>query len=216
MKAFGNNIKAVLFDHDDTLVATMERKWAQHKFIAKKHYGKTLTDEELKTHWGKPMRELLGILYDTQDIDGAMANVVICRDNFPKIIYKYSISVIEQLHLQGKLVGVVTATIEESFLHDLEYNNVQPSIFDYIQTSDHTKYHKPDPQVFEPTIKWLNEQEIAPNEVLYVGDGLMDMHAALGAGFHFIGVETGLTTKNQFAKHGVLSLPNLANLPSLV
>ena len=43
-----DKIKAVLFDHDDTLVDTIGTKWAQHKFIADKYYAKQLTDEEIK------------------------------------------------------------------------------------------------------------------------------------------------------------------------
>ena len=33
-------IKAVFFDHDDTLVGTIGTKWAQHKHVAKLYYGK--------------------------------------------------------------------------------------------------------------------------------------------------------------------------------
>jgi phosphoglycolate phosphatase len=45
--------RAVVFDHDDTLVATIEAKWAQHKHVARTWYGKALSDEELREHWGQ-------------------------------------------------------------------------------------------------------------------------------------------------------------------
>jgi len=61
---------------------------------------------------------------------------------------------------------------------------------------------------------WLKNQRISSDEVLYVGDGLQDMKAAQDAGFNFIGVETGLTTSDQFKKYGSLSLPSLASLPA--
>ena len=41
------------------------------------------------------------------------------------------------------------------------------------------------------TSMWLESEAIRPDEVIYVGDGLHDMKAALGAGFSFLGVETG-------------------------
>ncbi len=50
-RLIGRHIKAVLFDHDDTLVATDERR----------------------EHWGKPLEQLVGLLYDTADIEQAMA-----------------------------------------------------------------------------------------------------------------------------------------------
>ncbi len=55
-------IKAILFDHDDTLVQTIKSKWAQHKYIAKTFYHKNLKDEELRLHWGKPFTELVELL----------------------------------------------------------------------------------------------------------------------------------------------------------
>lgn len=41
-KQFKDNIKAVFFDHDDTLVGTIEAKWAHHKYVARTWYGKEL------------------------------------------------------------------------------------------------------------------------------------------------------------------------------
>lgn len=48
-------IKAVLFDHDNKLVATKEAKWAHHKFVAQKFYGRELLDDDILPHWGKPL-----------------------------------------------------------------------------------------------------------------------------------------------------------------
>ncbi|WP_414479912.1 HAD family hydrolase, partial [Pseudomonas aeruginosa] len=81
---------------------------------------------------------------------------------------------------------------------------------DYTQTADDTPFHKPDPRVFEPALTWLETQDVRPEEVYYIGDGLHDMKAALGAGFNFLGVETGLVTAEQFAEHNVISIPTIA------
>lgn len=53
---------------------------------------------------------------------------------------------------------------------------------------------------------------MTPAEVLYVGDGLHDMRGALGAGFNFLGVETGLVTAKQFQMAGALSIPGIEHL----
>ena len=82
----------------------------------------------------------------------------------------------------------------------------------YIQTEDDTIYHKPDPRVFGPTLNRLSENEIKREEVVYVGDGLNDMKAAQGAGLEFIGVGTGLTSLEEFAKHQVRAIPKLSDI----
>lgn len=209
-------IKAVLFDHDDTLVATKEAKWAHHKFIAQKFYGRELLDDDILPHWGKPFPQLVCLLYGTDNLEEALANNASCHEDFPKVLLKDTIPVIRQLHSRGRLIGIITATSRFSFEHDLTLHGIPRELVDYTQTADDTPFHKPDPRVFEPALKWLRTQKVAPKEVLYVGDGLHDMRAALGAGLNFVGVETGLTTTNQFQEHGVISLPTVADLKRIL
>ena len=206
------HIKVVLFDHDDTLVGTKDTKWAQHKFTAKKYYGKELTDEEIKLHWGKPLEELICILYSTTDADQAMMHLKRHHLEFPKDLFAETIPTLTQLKAKGFLTGVITASNRYSFEHDLNLHHIASMLLDYTQTSDDTKFHKPDSRVFEPVIAWLTKQHIHPSEVIYVGDGLHDMKAALGAGFQFIGVQTGLVTAKEFQQNGAKSVVNIAHL----
>ena len=208
----GENIKAVLFDHDDTLVGTIGTKWAQHKHVASKYYGKELTDEEIKLHWGKPLRELVCLLYGTDDVEQAMANNTACHEDFPKELFVASIPTLKHLKAAGKLIGIITATSRFSFEHDLTLHEVPQDLLNYTQAADDTPYHKPDPRVFEPALAWLDEQGVQPEEVVYIGDGLHDMKAALGAGFGFLGVETGLVTAEQFTENKAISIPSIADL----
>ncbi|HSW48199.1 MAG TPA: HAD hydrolase-like protein [Candidatus Saccharimonadales bacterium] len=211
-----SNIKVILFDHDDTLVGTRKAKFAQHKHVAKTYYGKDLSDEEIDLHWGKPLTQLVCLLYGTNDIEDALAKNYSSRVNFPKLLFKETIPTLKYLHSHNKLLGVITATTRNSFEHDLQSLGIPEKLFDYIQTAEDTKYHKPDPRVFEPTIAWLKGKNIDSKEVLYVADGLHDMKAALSIGFNFIGVETGLTTRTQFAENGVVSVTNVGSLVKII
>lgn len=212
MQHIKSHIKVVLFDHDDTLVGTIEAKWAEHKHIAKKYYGKDLTDDELREHWGKPLRVMMGLLYGTDDLEQAMSYNKATHHNFPKKLQNDTISTLQYLHDKGKKLGVITATHKFSLDYDLETLGIPKKLFDYIQTEDNTLFHKPDPRVFKPALAWLEKQNIKPAEVVYVGDGLHDMQAALGAGFEFIGITTGLTTKDQFKANGAWSINRLRDL----
>ena len=204
--------KVVLFDHDDTLVGTITAKWAQHREVARKYYGKELTDEDLKEHWGKPLQELVCLLYGTDDAEQAMAHNLSNHEAFPKELFVATIPTLQHLRAAGKLLGIITATSRFSFEHDLDLHQVPRKLLDYTQTADDTSYHKPDPRVFEPAIAWLEAKGIRPDEVAYVGDGLHDMKAAVGAGFSFVGVETGLVTVEEFREAGAVSVPTIADI----
>ena len=208
----GENIKAVLFDYDDTLVGTVGRKFAQYKHVAKKYYNKDLTEDEVKQHWGKPLGELLRLLYGTDDVEQAIAINTAHDKYFPTELFVASISTLKRVKSAGKLIGIITATSRFNIERDLATHQIPHSLLDYTQTADDTTFHKPDPRVFEPAIVWLASQEVLPNEVIYIGDGLHDMKAALGAGFNFLGVETGLVTAEQFAGNGATSIPKIADL----
>ena len=207
-----DHIKAVLFDHDDTLVDTKGTKWVQHKFIAKTYYSKDLTDAEIIMHYGKPLEELICLLYGTTDAEQAMDYLLKHHHEFPKNLFKETIPLLRHLKTKGLLTGVITAASRYSFEEDIETHKIPRELFDYTQTSGDTKCHKPDPRVFEPANTWLASKNIKPNVVVYIGDGLHDMKAALGAGFSFIGVQTGLVNAKQFKEAGTKSISGIANL----
>jgi phosphoglycolate phosphatase len=211
-KLISKNIKAIIFDHDDTLVGTIEAKWAQHKHIALKYYNKQLLDKELIEHWGKPLRELLGIWYNTDDLDLAYERVLKHHADFPKRLFDETLGVVENLRQQGKFVGIVTGTARLSLEFDIKTLGIPPGLFDYIQTEDDSDFHKPDPRVFDPAKAWLASHGIKPNQVIYIGDSLHDMNAANGAGFGFIGVTTGLITKEKFTRADAKSIDSLTQL----
>jgi phosphoglycolate phosphatase-like HAD superfamily hydrolase len=207
-----NEAKAVFFDHDDTLVGTMKAKWAQHKYIARKFYGKKLKDEELRSHWGEPFTSLLKSLYGTDHIDIAMSYNIATRTQFPKLLFKDTLATLKFFHGTEKKIGMVTATTLSSLQNDFNTLGISKQLFDYLQTEDDTYFHKPDPRVFEPALKWLSKHNIEPSEVVYVSAFLKDFLAAREAGLNFIGVATGLTSLAEFTKHQVPVIPYLSSL----
>jgi phosphoglycolate phosphatase-like HAD superfamily hydrolase len=163
-------------------------------------------------HWGKPLSELFRLLYETDDVDTAMAHTLTHHQEYPKLLLPHTIPTIKHLRAAGKLIGIITATSRTSFEHDVTSLGIPKDCIDYVQTAEDTPFHKPDPRVFEPAIAWLKAQNITPDEVMYVGDGLQDMKAAIGAGFSFLGVETGLITADQFTAAEAKSIPDIGQL----
>ncbi len=207
-----DHIKVVLFDHDDTLVGTIQAKWAQHKHIAKRYYGKDLTDDDIKPHWGKPFQQMICLLYGTDNAEQALAYNRAHHEDYPKLLFAETVATLKHVHAMGKNIGIITATIRLSIEHDLKLHKVPLELIDFIQTSEDTPFHKPDLRVFDPVKIWLDAKNLKPDQVLYVGDGLHDMRAALGAGFSFLGVESGLVTAGQFRAAGAVSVPGIGSV----
>ncbi len=204
--------KAVIFDHNDTLVATMQAKWAQHKYIASQFYGKKLSNQKLRMHWGLPSTSLLRLLYETDHVDIATSYKIATRERFPKFLFKDTLDTLKALRAAGKKLGIVTASTLSSILYDFDTLKIPRQMIDYLQTEDDTIFHKPDPRVFDPAVKWLIEQDISPSEVIYIGDHSRDLTAAKGAGFDFVGIASGVVTLDEFAKLGVLAVSKLSEL----
>lgn len=205
-------IKAVIFDHDDTLVSAIPSRWQLHKFIAQKYYGKTITDDEIRAEWGNTLSHLFGVLYGATDLERAALLYHQLSPHYPKQVFTHTAEVLHHLHERGLLLGVVTSTDRETFESDVASLNLPRKFLMHTQTEEDTREHKPDPAVFAPVKKWLATQGISEFEALYVGDTLKDLHAATGAGLKFIGVTTGLCDTEEFQKAGALIVKDLNEL----
>jgi phosphoglycolate phosphatase-like HAD superfamily hydrolase len=212
-----SDIRAVLLDWDDTCVGTIEPIWLLHKHIAATYYNKQLTDEELKMHWGKPMAELAQSLYETDDHKVAIEYILKHKNTeeyYKKFFHKVP-ALLGEISIHKKL-GLLTAGLHATLHTDFSYLGFDPDTFHYIQTAEATKFHKPDPRVFEPAIGWLKSQGITARETLYVGDSFKDHEAAVGAGLQFIAVTTGLFNASDFQKAGIPSVDNLFELEDVL
>lgn len=209
-------IRAVLFDLDDTLLITARIKWAHHKAVAAQ-YGIVLTDETLAQYWGMPFDEMIGYLYSHADTVEHMrtANRAL-EPQFPKELHDDALAVLGNLALRGIVVGVVTSTNTEFAIADLRRLQVPDEAFLFVQGAEATFHHKPDGRVFDPALVRLAELGIRRAEVLYVGDALMDHEAAVHAGIRFLGVATGFVSTEQFQEAGAPVIARLGELPAYI
>lgn len=209
------NCKAVIFDFDDTLVATHLAIWDLHRYVAKKYFNTELSNQKLEEFWGRPIPELITQYYRTEDIDSAMEKLIFHRDEYPKTILPHVTETMDYLKSRDKVIGVVTAATRPLFDYDARLTGIKAVGFDYIQTAEDTDQHKPDPRVFNPLIKFMRNISIEPHEVIYVGDGLHDHAAAIGAGIQFIGVTTGLVTPELFKQNDIQHIQSLIELKQM-
>lgn len=207
--------KAILFDYDETLARAMSAKWKQHQHAAKQFYDLDLTEETIRQYWGMPFEPMIELFYDKRDsVDNMMNNYFSLNEQYPKTAFEDSIPVLTYLQNNGYFTGVVTSMIKESVIHDMKRDGFPWQGFKLIQGSADSEFHKPDPRVFDNAIGMLKKIDISPKQVLYVGDDLRDMKAAVEAGIGFIGIPNGLTSKEEFDKHGARTITTLSQLIS--
>ncbi len=203
LKINKNRYKAIIFDFDDTLVESRLSKWAQHKHVAKTFYNIDISDEDIAQHWGKPLSELIRILYKESDtIENMKSAIFSVKNNFLKKVFPDTHRVVTTILDNGMEVGILSASSKDHIIDDFTRLEFPVERFIVIQGEEDTLFHKPDPAVFAQLLEMLSEKGIEKKDILYVGDSLDDFHAATGAGINFIGVHTGLYSKDDFINAG--------------
>jgi phosphoglycolate phosphatase-like HAD superfamily hydrolase len=198
--------RAVIFDLDDTLLRSVEQKWAHHKAVASEIYGFELTDECLAEHWGKPFDVMIGELYRHSDTPENMLRACASLDHrFPKGEFDDAVPAVTALLDANLQVGVLTGAPRRHAIADLERFGFPVPRLAMIQGHDDSSVHKPDPRVFDAPLGALRTRGITAHEVAYVGDSLIDHAAAVGAGISFIGVATGLVRVDAFHEAGAVA-----------
>lgn len=208
-------IKAVVFDLDDTLTKTSETKYDALKFAASNFYKLELTTEIIRSHWGKPYKQFMKDLFGEVDtIDSIIDNYYSIRGQFPSAAHENAVQVVQELS-RSYFLGLVTATAKNLAEDDLIAAGFDITLFDYVQTSEQTSVHKPNPKVFEPISKILKKKNILPSEVVYIGDSLSDYEAAKGNGFHFVGMSGRTTSHEKFHKIS-FATDHFSKLPKII
>ncbi|GCE30102.1 hypothetical protein KDA_55860 [Dictyobacter alpinus] len=116
----------------------------------------------------------------------------------------------------GIEIGVVTSVLGSRARHDLMRLGFPIDHFFLLQGADDEPAHKPDPKVFDKALKLLSEKGITRQEVIYIGDALMDYYASRDAGMGFIGVTTGFVTQEQFELEGAQACSSLTEIVSVL
>ena len=153
--------KAVIFDFDDTLVKSHTLKWAHHKAAAKRFYNKDITDEDMQKVWGKPFPLLVETLHsDVDTVENAIKNIRSMDAEFLKETQEDAPHILTQFLDVGIEIGIVSAADGAYVKKDLERLQFPAERFFSIQGCEDTDAHKPDPNVFIPIFKKLQEKGI--------------------------------------------------------
>ncbi len=212
-------VKAIIFDFDDTLIMTLKASIPHHEKVAKE-LGCHIDMQKYYEKWGLPWPEFISHVIPDVDFDTFYkAYVKFLRDK--KIIYpkvKGCDIAIKELYSKKFVLGILSSSIKENILERAELAGIPLDLMDseLFYSFENTKTHKPDPAVFKDLLIVLKERGISNEEVVYCGDHINDYLAARNASINFIGVTTGLHTRNDFMIAGLaphLILNSVEGLP---
>ncbi len=117
-------------------------------------------------------------------------------------------AVMEALKARGLVLGVVTNDSENGARSQTARLGIDHH-FDFIVGWDSGHGRKPAPGQITA---FLDAWQMAPQEVVLIGDSLHDMHAARAAGVIAVGVTSGPLVPDGFADHADVVLPSFMEL----
>jgi phosphoglycolate phosphatase len=113
------------------------------------------------------------------------------------VLFNDTIYILQSLKENGFNTGIVTTKYRFRIVDSLNINGIS-DLVDVIVGGEDVKSPKPSPEGLLLAIDILNAK---PNNVLYIGDSLIDAKTALAANIDFAAVTTGTTKENNFLQY---------------
>jgi adenylosuccinate lyase len=215
-----NDYKAIIYDLDNTLIATnkfvRELILGTAKDLAKIIPFDVPTENDIKSVQSKNLQfeKMFDDLFHNPDNYMGKPIHEIALDKYREraklIVYNPipgAIDVFNNLNSEGKIQVVVTNRTfmaktrlnQAGFPNDIELFNPQSP-----------EHRKPNPHCFDEALRFLETKGISKDKVLSVGDHVDDFIASKKANLFFVAVLTGETSSDEFEKLG-LNKENIIN-----
>ncbi len=206
--------KAIIFDLDGTLLDSGLTVIQRHVKIAKKLGLRQPTTKEFIKFTTLNWDELIQGLWPGVNVKQIQEEYYkTTTENEPAV--KNAVETIQKLKNQNFVLGIVTGEETESTFTKLKAAGFNTTLFDFIHGHDHVMAFKPNKAVFNNCLTLLKSRGITKQNTVYVGDTLTDFRAANAAGIQFLGVLSGLSTKQDFDQVNVKYVKSVASLPLL-
>jgi len=192
------NVKAILFDLDGTLVDSSE---AIIRAVEKVLESKGLTCDRVKVASiiGLPLENIFGVLapnlseQEIWQLVHEYRKYYIAHHLENTTIYPSAQMVLRRLKAKGFKLGIVTAKYREPVMDVLSYFGIA-ELFDVIVTGYEVIRHKPAPDIVFEAAKRLR---VDPKQCVVVGDSPLDVQAGKQAGAFTIAVLSSTYTRTQ-------------------
>ncbi|TGM74369.1 HAD family hydrolase [Leptospira bouyouniensis] len=210
-------LKAIIFDYDDTLVQTRKTRYKTISNLALDEFNYNIDEKEIDEAWGLPADDFLIKIFGkfTNDLNLIWELYLKYSKKDKNVSHDYSFEFIEKYQKSFNF-GIVTSSSEKVVLRELNELKINLDYFFFIQTSDYTNVHKPDPLVFLPINEKLSVKNVQKNEILYIGDSPSDFHSSTRFGYHFLGIAHDMRYKNFFLSEKINFVENFYDLEKFI
>ena len=192
--------KVVLFDFDYTLANSEKGILMCFRHVLNAHGYENICDEAIKKTIGMTLqnafKELTGI-EEEMTLEAYRREYIQKADEVmtPNTkLYPETLPALENLREAGIQIGIISTKLRYRIEATFELYEIQNWI-DIIVGSEDVKTHKPSPEGLLYAIEALG---VRKEEVLYVGDNIIDAKTAQNAGVDFVAVTTGTNSAEDF------------------
>ncbi len=193
-----NDLTAVLFDLDGTLVDTVELILAAHAHTFAHHLKGAWPDRRaIIRNFGRPLYDALheyavadGVTEPDRVVPQMVADYrVFQHEHHDRLVTAYDGvgDVLAALKERGYVLGVVTSKAQRGARREVEQFGLA-NLLDVAIFLEDTARHKPEP---EPLLEAARRRGFAPDRALYVGDSIHDIAAGRAAGMRTAGALWG-------------------------
>lgn len=208
------NYRAVIFDCDDTILATAKTRW-NALIVTAAQFHVNLREATIRDAWGKPFDELIADLLPNVSFDTFLPAYQQIMRQFPPQPTLGAVDLLNRLQIYGVRMEIVTSSRQDLILQDLDAVGIEAffaNIWGHEQTAP---YNKPDPRVLSPVLTQLEPFNIGRSLIVYVGDSVRDYAVAQGNEIDFIAVTSGLEGATAFHAAGVSETQIVSSLQEL-
>ena len=200
--------KAVIFDFDYTLGDSTNGIVLSINHALEKLGFQVQDTKTIQRTIGLSLKDTLFELTGIQDEETAQKFTQYFKEKADLVMvdnnrhYDGVLKELEKLRNNKILLGIVTTKYHYRIEQILEKNNAM-NVINVIVGGDDVINEKPDPEGLLAAIEKLN---ISKNQVLYVGDSIVDAKTAQSAGVDFVAVLTGMTEREEFLNYEYVSI----------
>lgn len=194
--------KAVVFDFDYTLANSEKGILLTFRHVLGRHGFYDISDQAIKETIGMTLENAFARLTGERDAEKLKGlrkeyvekgNEVMTSNTF---FYEGTVPLLSRIHKQGGKNGILSSKYRFRIMESFQKYEAG-HLVDLVLGLEDLEQAKPDP---EGLFKALRYFQIEKQELLYVGDNLIDAETAQNAGVDFVGVLTGTTRRDAFKK----------------
>ena len=186
--------KVYLFDFDYTLADSSRGIVMCFRNVLERHQHTGITDDEIKRTIGKTLQESFSILTGITDADTLEAYK---KEYVKEADVHMTVNTFLFPETRGAKIGIISTKYRYRIM-ELLSKKLPSNFLDIIVGGEDVKEPKPSPEGVLLAIKELGCNK---EEVLYIGDSIVDAETAQSAQVDFAGVLHGATTREELSAY---------------